>query len=56
MNHEPVIIALELRIEELKRKYKDEKARADAAEGELKRLKEKLEKLVHEYIGPDDNK
>ncbi|WP_158530440.1 hypothetical protein [Paenibacillus larvae] len=53
MNHKSAITTLEKR---LRRKYHAEKARADAAEGELKRLKEKLEKLVHEYIGPDDNK
>lgn len=40
----------------LRRKYHAEKARADAAEAELKHLKENLEKLVSEYIGSGDNK
>ncbi|AVF28810.1 hypothetical protein [Paenibacillus larvae] len=52
MNHEPVIIALELRIEELKRKYQAEKARADAAE-ERERISQTKHLGVNQMNCPD---
>lgn len=41
---------------EMAKEHQFQKARADAAEAELKYLKKKLEELVREYIGSGDNK